>query len=49
MTFPQLPARQRSFLRANEIPPDVIFAANLAIEEIVTNTIKYGYGDMLAA
>ena len=35
------------FLESNNASPDVIFAANLAIEEIVTNIIKYGYDDAL--
>jgi len=35
------------FLRSNNASPEVIFAANLAMEEIVTNIIKYGYGDAL--
>ena len=34
-----------SFLEANHAAREVIFAANLAIEEIVSNTIKYGYPD----
>lgn len=33
------------FLEGNNASEGVIFAANLAIEEIVTNTIKYGYDD----
>lgn len=45
--LPAVASAATQFLEKNEIPPDVIFAANLAIEEIVTNTIKYGYGDML--
>jgi anti-sigma regulatory factor (Ser/Thr protein kinase) len=35
------------FLESNNASPDVIFAASLAIEEIVTNSIKYGYDDGL--
>lgn len=35
------------FLESNSASPEVIFAANLAIEEMVSNTIKYGYGDGL--
>lgn len=34
-----------SFLEANHAPREVVFAAHLAIEEIVSNTIKYGYRD----
>jgi anti-sigma regulatory factor (Ser/Thr protein kinase) len=33
------------FLEANKASPEVVFAANLAIEEIVTNAIKYAYSD----
>jgi anti-sigma regulatory factor (Ser/Thr protein kinase) len=32
---------------AGKTSSDVIFAANLVIEEIVTNTIKYAYRDSL--
>ncbi len=31
-----------SFLEENGAPPAAVFAANLAVEEIATNTIKYG-------
>ncbi len=34
-----------SFLEANHAPQGAVFAAHLAIEEIVSNTIKYGYQD----
>jgi serine/threonine-protein kinase RsbW len=46
--FADLPAAAEAatqFLEGNNAAGDVIFAANLAIEEIVTNTIKYGYDD----
>jgi two-component sensor histidine kinase len=33
------------FLKSNNASSEVIFAANLAIEEIVTNIIKYGFDD----
>lgn len=33
------------FLETHSAPPDAVFAANLAIEELVTNIIKYGYDD----
>ena len=48
--FDDLPAAADAttqFLESNNASPDVIFAANLAIEEIVTNIIKYGYDDAL--
>ena len=46
--FVDLPAAADAatqFLEGNNASEGVIFAANLAIEEIVTNTIKYGYDD----
>jgi len=36
------------FLEENLAGPDIVFAANLAIEELVTNIIKYGYDDEAA-
>jgi anti-sigma regulatory factor (Ser/Thr protein kinase) len=48
--FDDLPAVANSatqFLRSKSASSDVIFAANLAIEEIVTNIVKYGYDDAL--
>jgi anti-sigma regulatory factor (Ser/Thr protein kinase) len=33
------------FLKSNNASSEVIFAADLAIEEIVTNIIKYGFDD----
>jgi len=35
------------FLETNGASPEAIFAADLAIEEMVSNTIKYGYSDGL--
>ena len=35
------------FLKSYNASAEVIFAANLAVEEIVTNAIKYGYDDAL--
>ena len=35
------------FLESKGASREVIFAANLAIEEMVSNTIKYGYSDDL--
>jgi len=34
-----------NFLEENQTGLDAVFAANLAIEELVTNIIKYGYDD----
>jgi len=48
--FDYLPAAADAatqFLESNNASPDVVFAASLAIEEIVTNIIKYGYDDAL--
>lgn len=48
--FDDLPAAADAatqFLESNNASPDVVFAASLAIEEIVTNIIKYGYDDAL--
>jgi len=33
------------FLEENSASSDTVFAANLAIEELVTNIVKYGYDD----
>jgi len=33
------------FLESHEVSADAVFAANLAVEELVTNIIKYGYDD----
>lgn len=44
-TLPELSrvaAQMTSFLEEHDTPPAAVFAANLAVEEIVTNTIKYG-------
>ena len=46
--FEDLPAAASAatqFLTAHNASSEVIFAANLAIEELATNTIKYGYSD----
>jgi anti-sigma regulatory factor (Ser/Thr protein kinase) len=40
-------ASATEFLETNRASQEVIFAANLAIEEMVSNTIKYGYSDGL--
>ena len=34
-----------AFCEANEVSQDVAYAANLSIDEILTNTISYGYDD----
>jgi len=46
--FSELPAAAEQiteFLESHEAAPDVVFSANLAVEELVTNIIKYGYDD----
>lgn len=37
--------RMRAHLEAIGAPPAAVFLADLVIEELVTNTIKYGYDD----
>ncbi len=34
-----------SFAKREKLPRDVVFAAKLVLEELLTNTISYGYGD----
>ena len=46
--FDELPAlgeRITEFLESRDTGADVVFAANLAAEELVTNIVKYGYDD----
>ena len=43
--LPEVAAATTEFLKSNGASSEVIFAANLAIEEMVSNTIKYGYTD----
>ncbi len=43
--FVPLSRKVSEFLSANDVPMNVIFAAELAMEELVTNTLKYGYDD----
>lgn len=38
----------RTFLEDAEVPDEVIFAITLALEEMISNTIKYGYEDQHA-
>ena len=45
--LPGIAVAATEFLERNGASPDIIFAANLAIEEMVSNTIKYGYSDDL--
>ncbi len=33
------------FLRAERVPEEGVFAVNLALEELITNALKYGYGE----
>ena len=34
-----------AFCEEREISPEIAYAVNLSIDEILTNTISYGYGD----
>ena len=45
--LPAAGAAATQFLESNNASSEVIFATTLAIEEIVTNTIKFGYDDDL--
>ena len=38
-------AKIDAFCEAKEIPPEVAYAVNLSVDEILTNTISYGYDD----
>ena len=38
-------AAATTWIEANRVPPAATVLANLAIEELVTNCIKYGYSD----
>ena len=38
-------ARIDEFCSARQVPPEAAYAVNLAIDELLTNTIGYGYGD----
>lgn len=38
-------AKVDAFCEARDIPPEIAYAVNLSIDEILTNTITYGYDD----
>lgn len=44
-SLPSLTTAVNRFLDQHTVPHEAIFRVNLAIEEIVTNIIKYGYDD----
>jgi serine/threonine-protein kinase RsbW len=44
-SLPPLATAVNRFLEQHRVPREAIFRVNLAIEEIVTNIIKYGYDD----
>ncbi|MCX6993464.1 MAG: ATP-binding protein [Kiritimatiellaeota bacterium] len=44
-SLPPLTTAVNRFLDQHTVPSEAIFRVNLAIEEIVTNIIKYGYDD----
>lgn len=43
--LPRLNQAVQSFLDTQAAPPETVFAAHLAIEEMITNIIKYGYDE----
>ena len=43
--LPRISEAVTEFLEGQEASPGAVYAANLAIEELVTNIIKYGYDD----
>ena len=46
--FPEIPPAADAvdrFLAEHEAGPDILYLARLVIEELVSNTIKYGYDD----
>ena len=38
-------ARIDAFCEARNLPPQIAYAVNLSVDEILTNTISYGYDD----
>jgi len=40
----RLVERIETFLEARAVPPKVVYAANLCVEELLVNIIKHGYG-----
>ena len=38
-------ARIEAFCAARQVAPEIAYAVNLAIDELLSNTIGYGYGD----
>jgi len=44
-SLPPLTTAVNRFLDQHAVPHEAIFRVNLAIEEIITNIIKYGYDD----
>jgi len=45
--LPSLQERVRDFLQHRAVPTEVSYNVRLAVEEILTNTIKFGYPDAL--
>jgi len=43
--LPRLAESATAFLEDHEASPEVVFAINLALEELITNIVKYGYDD----
>ena len=44
----KLLAALEEFAQSNQLPPSVVQAADLSLEEHVTNVMNYGYNDALA-
>ena len=45
--LPSLQDSVRDFLQGRALPTEVIYNVCLAVEEVLTNTIKFGYPDAL--
>lgn len=41
----RLAAAVDDFIERNDLPPDLSFKFNLCFDELITNTVSYGYGD----
>ncbi len=41
----RLAAAVEDFIERNDLPPDLSFKFNLCFDELITNTVSYGYGD----
>lgn len=41
----RLAAAVEEFIERNDLPPTLAFKFNLCFDELITNTVSYGYGD----